>query len=178
MSKHEDHRPETSVSPDVRKPADTARPTTAAGKNENKIVGSKDHWRLETLPSERRRCADCGKFNDVMFGAVLQGDGVPFAMFQWFKGEHGGRRDIFINMVLLLKDDNGQELQKSAVGLRLWEDNDGAVATTVEDNPLPNGRGMTQTEALASPRLPLIFDIDDFIVDNDPRIKSFLLHKD
>jgi hypothetical protein len=129
---------------------------------------------LDTFPIQARTCLCCGKRFPFSTGTVYGEEGGELALYAAELLEHGGVRRMGLLIGLLVTDQQGRELEKDFVSLVLWKHDGKVVTSVVTEDDDPVGRVMTKEEALASPFLSFVFEIDDFIVANDPYIAPFL----
>jgi hypothetical protein len=129
---------------------------------------------LDTFPIQERTCLCCGKRFSFSTGMAYGEEGDALALYAAKLLEHGGVRRVGLLIGPLVPDQQGRELEKDFVSLVLWKHDGRIVTSVVTEEEDPDGRVMTKEEALASPFLPLVFEIDDFIVVNDPHIAPFL----
>src|SRR5262249_15683685 len=132
------------------------------------------NWSLETFPIQERTCRCCGEPGPFITGMVYDEEGDDLAMYAAKLMEHGGVRRAGLLIGLLVTDGQEWELEKEFVSLVLWKHEGEVVTSVVTEKDDPLGRVMTQEEALASPFISLVFEIDDFIVANDPHLRPFL----
>ena len=125
-------------------------------------------------PIQAHRC-DCKKRFWTFFAEVFDEDGDDVAMC-FCKLSHLGENRV-AQLAILLSDDESDEDVMPAFTLALWMNGDN-VATAVIDSDVEVGTvlppPLTRDEALASPLLPLIFEIDDFILNSDKNIRRYL----
>jgi hypothetical protein len=79
-----------------------------------------------------------------------------------------------VRLFVAFKNKNRVKPTDLLVTLVLRVDRGKVVTSAVTDSANPLGQAMTREQALASPLKPLIFEIADFIVDNDPHVRPFL----
>jgi hypothetical protein len=135
---------------------------------------SSANWSLQTWPFEERTCPCCGDPFALSSGAVYDEQGDEFALYMAKLMEHGGVREVHLLIKLVGTDKQERELEKEFVSLVLWKHGNGIETSVATEEGELLGHVMTEEEALASPFLPLVFEIDDFIVVNDPHIAPFL----
>jgi hypothetical protein len=131
-------------------------------------------WSIETFPIQERMCPCCKEASKFVTGMVYDENDDDLAMYGATLAEHVGDRQVALHLGLFVRDKEGKELKKDFVSLLLWNHEGEIVTSVVTDPHDPIGRVMTREEALASPFKSLIFEIDDFIVKNDPHIGPFL----
>ena len=80
-----------------------------------------------------------------------------------------------LRMGIHLEDEKGARLEKKSFSFALATF-DGEIKTAVvtgQDDP--PGDGLTKDEALANPFMPLVSEVESFIVDHEPLIRDFLI---
>ena len=132
------------------------------------------NWSLGTFPIQTRTCPCCEKQFQLATGMVYDEKGNDVAMYIANLPTHSGVKRVPLHIGLLVKDRKGKRPKKNFVSLVLWIHEGKVVTSVVTDPEDPLGHLMTQEEALKSPFLSLMFEVDDFILDNDPYIRPFL----
>jgi hypothetical protein len=139
------------------------------------LMSDQSHnWGLETLPIETRTCPCCEEQFQLTTGMVYDDKGKGLAMYIAFLTTHSGVRRVPLHIGLLVKDHKGKKLKEDFACRVLWVREGKVVTSVVTDPEDPLGRLMTRAEALKSPFLSLIFEVDDFILEKDPHIRPFL----
>lgn len=131
------------------------------------------NWKLMPVPTMQGNCQCCGKPTRLVSGDVKDDHGRPVAAYVAVLTDHSPQRIVPLHIILA--GDAHAQLTRSGVAIMLVAKEEGIGSSVVTATEDPTGRLMTMEEALASPLLPLFFEIDDFILANDRRILPFLL---
>jgi hypothetical protein len=129
-------------------------------------------WSLEAAPLDKHTCPCCAERFQQVSGVIHDEKDGDVAQNVAYLAPSVQPRVV----KLFLRFMNCRRVKGRAplVSLILLMDQ-GAVATlvtTYKRNPL--GRAMTREQAHASALRPLIFEVADFIVENDRRVRRFL----
>ena len=131
-------------------------------------------WSFESFPIETRKCACCGEPFQIASGMIYDDAGDDLAIYVANLADHSGDKRVILHIGLLGKDRKRMKRKKNFVTLTLWRYEGKVVTSVVTDPEDPLGRLMTREEALQSPFISLLFEIKDFILENDPYIRPFL----
>jgi hypothetical protein len=130
------------------------------------------HWSLEEAPLQYHTCACCGEAFQLATGAISDGEGADLALYLANLSLVKGHREV--RLFLRFKAKNRGKTADLVVSLVLGMDQGQVVTSVVTDEANPLGHAMSQKQALASPFRPLIFEIADFIVENDTHVRPYL----
>jgi hypothetical protein len=126
-------------------------------------------WSNETAPKKTHICQCCNKPTQIAGGIIRDQQKKDVAMYVEYMCPTTKPRKVFL--FLHVRRDNHRDHIVSLVLQRLG----GNIVTTVfTDTHNPLGQSMSREEVLASPLKPFIFEIVDWIVENDPHVGPFL----
>jgi hypothetical protein len=130
------------------------------------------NWSFEVLPIQNRKCPCCDDRFQLASGIIRDDQDAELALYVANLTPATQPREAKLS--LMFKDKTRRKHRDRLASLRLRLEN-GDVATSVvtdKDNPL--GHAMTREQVLGSPLKPLIFEIANFAIENDPHIRPFL----
>jgi hypothetical protein len=131
-----------------------------------------DNWSLEEAPLQHHTCRRCDQVFGLAGGVIHDEDGATLAQYEADLSPVEGVRQVLIFM--RFKGKRGRKPADLVVTLALRMGGGRVVTSVVTDMANPLGRAMTRKQALASPFLPLVYEIADFIVENDPHVRPYL----
>jgi hypothetical protein len=105
-------------------------------------------------------------------GVIDDEEGANLALYMANLSPPEERREVPI--FLTFKGKKRGQPADLVVTLVLRMDRGRVVTSVVTDKANPLGHAMTRKQALASLFMPLIHEIADFIVENDPHVRPFL----
>ena len=133
------------------------------------------NWTLDETSLEDHKCRCCGEPCKMATGMVNGEDGENVAMYVASLLEHDGVRRVSMYIGLFVDAQDISDMKKHAASLVLWEQDGQIMTSVVTDVDNPSGLTMTREEVLASPFKSLIFEINDFVLDDDPHLGPFLV---
>jgi hypothetical protein len=131
-----------------------------------------DNWSLEVAPLQSRTCPCCDTPFQLASGVIRDAKGADLALYVANLTPSMKPREV--RLFVAFKNKNRVKPRHLLVSLVLRMDRGKVVTSAVTDSANPLGQAMTREQALASPLKPLIFEIADFIVENDPHVRPFL----
>jgi hypothetical protein len=130
------------------------------------------NWSFEPFPIQNHTCPCCDERFQLAIGVIHDEHGEDFAMY--IANLTPSTKPRTVTLFVRVKNKKPKKPVEVVVSLllRMHEGQIGTSVITDTNNPL--GQAMTRKRALASPLRSLIFEIADFVVQNDPRIRLFL----
>jgi len=129
-------------------------------------------WSYEILLFQNRVCPCCNDPFQLASGIIRDDQGMDFAFY--VANMTPSTRPRTVQLFVRFHDKTRKKGRDRVVSLvlRMHEGKVGSSVITDKNNPL--GRAMTREEVLASPLKDLIFEIADFVDENDPYVRPFL----
>jgi hypothetical protein len=131
-----------------------------------------DNWSFEVAPLQSHTCPCCDVPFQLASGVIRDDKGADLALYVGNLTPSTKPREV--RLFVVFKNNKRARPTDLVVSLVLRMDQGRIVPSVVTDRANPLGQAMTREQALASPLKPLIFEMVDFIVENDPHVGLFL----
>lgn len=144
------------------------------------MTGRGDSWRLEVGDLTLQECPHCGNPRGMVWTAVFQNE-VQVALDYAFLYDHDGDVDVFQDVILgsWTGDESGWT-DHTTFSTHTRFGDDGQLGSMLLDggSVAPDGafygRKVDRDDALDDPRLPLVWRINDAVLDAVPAVRDHL----